>query len=281
MLTWARAFLAARAATKQLLAPQWFQPRLGAILRREPVTRFYAGEFTNRGYVRGFRRFLILKSATKIRESEHEARLFSAPNPRAKNCVVVFEGLGDYFSPLIPHRQMIHHEILRIANPMAVRRAHATSTPYIVANVRRGDMTRQKMATSKILQYTPDDWFIAAITAIRTDVRWKHLPIKIVSDGSAAELAEIVALPRCQFVTTHSAVGDILLMSRAELLLASGYSTFSMWASFLGQMPTLYYPGRMQQKLFSCDVRSFEGEWEPGVALPDPSKSTQSLSVEQ
>jgi hypothetical protein len=33
-------------------------------------------------------------------------------------------------------------------------------------------------------------------------------------------------------------------------------------------MPTLYYSGRMQQKLFPPEINIFEGEWKIGNPLP-------------
>ena len=44
-------------------------------------------------------------------------------------------------------------------------------------------------------------------------------------------------------------MADLLALSRSELLIASG-STFSMWASYLGRMPVIWYPGRLKQKLY-------------------------------
>ena len=269
MLAWARAFVYAHQNQYRMLAPRWVQPRFGAIIRCEPKKRFYVGEFTNDGYIGGWRKWLILQRTRRISETAFEgiARNLSGAEP----VVVEFEGLKDYFTSLIPHREAILSELKRIAHPEALSSADQVETPFIAANVRRGDMTRQnKIPLSKILQYTPTEWFVAAIEAIRADPKWQSMPVKIVSDGSADELQELLALENCELVTTGKAVGDILLMTRADLLLASGYSTFSMWASFLGEMPTLYHPGKLQQRLFPWGASIFEGEWKAGDPLPVP-----------
>ena len=65
-----------------------------------------------------------------------------------------------------------------------------------------------------------------------------------------------------------SAIGDILLLSKASLLFASAHSTFSMWGSYLGGMPTLYYPGKMDQRVFPPEAGICERVWTPGRALP-------------
>ncbi len=269
MLVWARAFVYARRHELQILAPQWFQIRLGPIIRHEPAKRFYVREFTNAGYIGGFRKRLILLRSYRVPELDSG----SLPSVAFRFCgrpiVIEFNGLRNYFADLISHRQLIASELRRIVSSTVLQRASSICGPFIVANVRRGDMTRQRIPVHEILQYTPLDWFISAIEALRHHDYWGSLPIKVVSDGSLDELRGLLSLPGCELVSTGKAIGDILMMSRASLLLASGYSTFSMWASFLGQMPTLYAPRKMQQRLFDVDSMSFEGEWSPGDVLPE------------
>ena len=48
----------------------------------------------------------------------------------------------------------------------------------------------------------------------------------------------------------------------------SSGSTFSMWASFLGQMPTIWFPGQMREDLIN-DRSLFEGEIDYNDDLPD------------
>jgi hypothetical protein len=50
-------------------------------------------------------------------------------------------------------------------------------------------------------------------------------------------------MPNVQLAGTENAMVDILLLSKASALITSGTSTFSMWAAFLGGMPTLWFPG--------------------------------------
>jgi hypothetical protein len=267
MLVWARAFVCAKQNGFPMLAPQWFQLRLGALLRAEPVKRFYFSEFTNKGYIGGWRRWLILRRARRIPETELQKLKHNESNAQVQ--VIEFEGLDDYFKGLISHKQLILAELMRIANPKAGLRANRIEEPFIAVHIRRGDQTRQqKIPLSKIVQYTPIEWFVAAIKALRTDPRWETQPIKVFSDGSRDELKEVLDLPDCELVTTKKAIGDILAMARSNLLLASGYSTFSMWASFLGEMHTLYAPSKMQQKLFGSRSNSFEGEWTSNTPLP-------------
>ena len=52
-----------------------------------------------------------------------------------------------------------------------------------------------------------------------------------------------------------------------SLLIASG-STFSMWGSYLGQVSTIWHPGKLLQHLL-IEHPEREIEWAPGDALPD------------
>ena len=58
----------------------------------------------------------------------------------------------------------------------------------------------------------------------------------------------------------------MLALSTCKVLISSA-STFSMWASFLGQMPTIWFPGQMGQKLL-LENSMFEGEVDYEDNLP-------------
>jgi hypothetical protein len=266
MFPWARAVVFARQRRASILAPHWVQMRLGSLLRSEPVKRFYFGEFSNADYVKGLRRWLVLARGCRVSEASVDIRGGNAARPT----VVEFSGMENLFIPIRHSWELIREELFRIAAPAILERAKATSVPFIAAHVRRGDLTRQRVVADieSLTQFTPTRWFVEAIRLLREAPDWRALPIRIFSDGSDDELAPLLSIPGCQRATTGSSVGDMLALASARLLLASGYSTFSMWASFLGRMPTLYAPGKFQQPLFDAESRAFEGEWHPGSRLP-------------
>jgi hypothetical protein len=86
----------------------------------------------------------------------------------------------------------------------------------------------------------------------------------LFSDGNDAELADILKMPAVQRLHFGSALADMLAMSRSNVLVVS--STFSMWSSFLGAVPSIYYPGQRHQTLLP-DYRGAEIEREWGEAL--------------
>ena len=253
-----------------MLAPRWVQPRLGALIRNEPAKRFYFGEFTNNGYIKGVRRGFILLIANRIAETHS---LTSLTQPRNGLTVIMFEGLRNYFDDIRDGRDLISRELIKIVSPAILERVGRYNGSFIAINVRRGDLTNQGYSAERLAaepRFTPDEWFIAALDALQKNPHWTNLPIYLFSDGTAEEIEPYIRNGRCKLVTTGAAIGDILLMSKAHFLVASGHSTFSMWASYLGVMPTIYYPGKMQQPVLPVGSQVFEGTWSPGQSLPRP-----------
>jgi hypothetical protein len=69
-----------------------------------------------------------------------------------------------------------------------------------------------------------------------------------------------------QRVDYGSGLGDMLGLSRSRLLIASG-STFSMWGRYLGQVPTIWHPGKLLQHVLIAQPER-EIEWAEGESLP-------------
>jgi hypothetical protein len=88
----------------------------------------------------------------------------------------------------------------------------------------------------------------------------------VFSDGTDEELAALLALPAVQRRDYGSGLGDMLGLSRSKLLIASG-STFSMWGSYLGQVPTIWHPRKLLQHVL-LEHPDREIEWAHGNALP-------------
>jgi hypothetical protein len=109
----------------------------------------------------------------------------------------------------------------------------------------------------------PIKWYISLIEKIQKE---SNLPIYIFSDAEDSELKEILAYDNCNRAYFGSAISDMLALSTCKVLVSSA-STFSMWASFLGQMPTIWFPGQLRQKLL-LENSKFEGEVDYDDDLP-------------
>jgi hypothetical protein len=220
------------------LATSWAQLPVGSLLRRDPEPRIYANLFTKgKGDIGGWRRAYVLSRAKRLPEPDNLAE--SLPVAEGLN-LVVFSGLGQHFRTLQGWNELIRQELVSITRQFWRQRAETVATPFVGVHVRRGDFNEGIV--------TPLDWFVRTLSKIRAQLSLSVSAV-VTSDGSAAELDALLAMDDVRLVSTGSAIGDLLLLSRSSLLLASG-SSFSAWASYLGQMPTLTHPGQSLARLF-------------------------------
>jgi hypothetical protein len=71
--------------------------------------------------------------------------------------------------------------------------------------------------------------------------------VTVFSDAPPQRIARILALEAVKLAPPNPSIVDMLLLARARVLIATGSSTFSGWATLLGAMPTLYYPGVLER----------------------------------
>lgn len=141
------------------------------------------------------------------------------------------------FSDLWPHRKFIREQLLNIAvyNQSAYL-AGFSKREFIALNVRTGNDFKHKSSNQNGYYFTELDWFVMALEKIRQ--KYGNLPAYIVSDGGPKQLGKLLELPDVSLVKTHTAIADLRILLNAKVLLGSGNSSFSAWASFLGGMDT-------------------------------------------
>src|SRR6266436_311059 len=220
------------------------------------------------GDVTGWQRAWVKLRATRIAEP---ALLSAAPPRKTSLGLVVFEGYETQFRPLHGWNELLRNELLAMTRPQWRQKA-AVASPYIAIHVRRGDFQRPNAQTdhSRVDNMaTPLSWFVASLKAVRAHLG-VTVPAVVTSDGDPDELRPLLDLDNVRQVATGSAIGDLLTLSRAALLLASG-SSFSAWASYLGRMPTLSHPGQSLRRLFQLEGagRQFLAEFDPSDRLPE------------
>jgi len=177
----------------------------------------------------------------------------------------MFQGLRDYFAPLRGHHEAIGSALRAILKPAHVPPRKVTA--FIAIHIRRGDFTMptsdQQLREGGINYRVPVEWYREVLRAIRAGVG-AAVPAVVFSDGDPRDLLEILKEPLTSLHSSRSAVSDLLTMSQAGVLIASG-STFSMWASFLGQVPSVWYPGQRREALLDGDrALRLEPEWDGG-----------------
>jgi len=246
LFPWARAVVYAKRNNSQRIQTTWKNLKIGTFLRREKDKRMYSGLFTGKDGISGFRKFFLLNFSNKVK---------------------IFSGMETLFESFKDEHRFVHAEILKIINPYHIKKASEFDENSIAIHIRMGDFEIPK--NEQILRdghwnyRLPIKWYISIIEKIRLT---SNLPICIFSDASDKELQPILSMKDCKRVYFGSAISDMIALSRCKVLVSSA-STFSMWASFLGQMPTIWFPGQLRQKLISHhDI--FEGEIDYTDKLP-------------
>ena len=249
MFPWARAEVFASRTGARMIAPQWSQPKVGPMLRRETDLRTYLNLFDSSGYLRGPARWHALLRRPRILGEEANEMLDEiGPEELTKKLdghVVDFRGYQGWFrDDLQHHRDLIKDRLWAITSRAVMKQVNAFALPTeIVAHVRRGDMRvlaageefGDKKATAESEAY-----FIAVIEQLRSVLG--QVPVTIFSNSRPGELTEIPKLDGVHIApVSHSALTDIWLMSRATALISSSQSSFSAWSSYLGAMPTVWH----------------------------------------
>jgi hypothetical protein len=255
LFCWARCQVYADRHGLPMLAPQWTQIKLGPVLRREKDWRWYTGLFRPApGQVTGVRRWWVRRAVPAVPEPAD----LSAPPPAAGR--VLFEGMGEQFGPLHGHHAAVRAALLAACRPRWAAVGTAPPPAPIMMHVRRGDFGAMG---------TPLDWFVSTLQAVRR-AAGRDVPAAVLSDGRPDELAALLAEPAVTMSDNGSALGDLLALSRARVLIGSGGSSFSLWAAYLGQMPGLLPPGHPPGwfKLANAEGR-FLGEYDPTTPPPD------------
>jgi hypothetical protein len=239
LFPWARAVIASERYGLTLISPTWTQLKVGPLLRGERDLRTYAGLFTSvPGEVCGARRLAILATARRV----PEASLADADR-LPERCVVEFEGMGGMFSPLRDHEVLLAEWLWRIVRPDVCRTVPRTLERAAAIHVRYGDFSAPDARALQPAGHgnvrAPMEWYISALRELRRAVG--SLPAHVFSDATPDQLEPLLAEPDCHLVTYGASVADMLGMSAHAALVGSN-STFSMWASFLNQVPTIWPP---------------------------------------
>ena len=234
LFPWARCHLHSIEHHVPMLAPRWWwPPRVRPLLKELPPAGEVAGHLYVRGlralpeYVGGVRRTLI---ETTSREQ-----------------IIFFRGEAGRLGELQGNESELLTALQRISTVRLAVRPN-----YIGMHVRRGDFSSAAR--------TPLSWFVSAVRALRRKLG-KEVPALIVSDSSAAGLAELLAEPNTELIRTGVPLADLLALSAARALLASG-SSFSAWAAFLGGMPAVTQRDH-SLAWYGARARSFLGHFDP------------------
>lgn len=274
LLAWARCVVWSNQNGAQRIAPHWLQPRLGPYIRRERDKRFYYSQFRAGAQVAGIKRLQVLATAQRIRIEEwHDGQILSKPT------IVIFENLPtknevNYLHEIIGHSGLVREALWDMTMPYALPKPIAQD--YVAIHVRGGDFLSvvdpEKYLTGTHNLRLPTTWYIDMLLDLRRQLG-KNIPAIVYSDCTDQEIEILLNLPKVARAKKMVAVADMLSMSQAPVLISSG-SNFSRWATYLGQVPRICYPGQRSYRMIEGDS---EIELEPECAHEIPADFVASL----
>lgn len=240
LFPWARAKLFAEQHGCKMLQTRWFSPHGGAITRgginykyaltkiwllgnfKKDCTEMSLREFycTHRNLPRCF--VNSLKDVDTTMDQQH----------------IVFRWNTEHnFSDLNGKQKFLLKKLSDITMPSQLQFAQQyEGRDFIALNVRTGKDFVSRSSGRHGYYLTEIEWFVNALAEARR--RYGHLRAVIVSDGGRSQLAELLKEPDVELLEAPTAIADLLVLSKATVLLGSGNSTFSAWASYLGEMDT-------------------------------------------
>jgi len=265
LLPWARAIIAARRNRWTPLFPTWPQLKVGPLLRRERDARLYSGLFRcPPDYVGSPRRLLLLLRGPRVGEGVAVDRV-------APGSVVVFRGLQDGFRSILEEHELVRRELLAMVRVEHLHHFRPKDPVAIGIHVRLGDfrqVSQPGVPEPGIASYgdrLPLDWYVEALGNLRRALG--PVPALVFSDGSNSDLDALLRLPGVQRFDSGSPLGDLLALASVRVLIGS-ISTFSMWATYLGRMPTVWRRSEEPTALL-YDRPGAEASVAPGDGLPE------------
>lgn len=274
LFPWARCVLFSQLHDVPMLSADWVQPRLGPLLHGGVDLHAYhrqillMGLFQNQPQdIAGVQKWRLLRGAGTVSEPPDLAvfSINASERGETSNVIVEFDGAKNMFQDICTWRELLKEKLRSITRQRWLSMVDAVGTIPIGINVRLGNDFRQAVTErdyyTKGAIRTPVAWFVDSLQLIRRVVGFPAQAV-VVSDGSEDALCDLLALENVTFLRPGCAISDLLILCNTKVLIGSGGSSFSAWASFLGQMPTISHPGQSLEwfKLGSAEhlVQAFD-----------------------
>ncbi|MCW5714902.1 MAG: hypothetical protein KIT43_10360 [Bauldia sp.] len=227
LFPYSRALLLARSTGAEFIEPEWFDFRRGPIMREGRLL----GGLSPRA---------LLGKVWLYDNFRHEKWIERPGSVRAVS------GDGNAFADLVGHHEAILEHLLSRATE-TVRAELKPPTPPIVLNVRLArDFQRAQSPEDFRLKgaiRSPLDFYAIGLEDARSRLG-RETPAAVVSDGTDAELAPLLAQPNVTRFRSSRALSDLLFMARARFIVGTGGSSFSAWGAFLAQCEVVTINGQ-------------------------------------
>ena len=244
------AVVLAREANCRIITPTWSSVKVGPLLRRERSLRRYGTMFrAHPDEIHGF-----MKTARLIASwPRHKRVVIRVGQPvSAAHSGLTIVGVPAHaftFEGLHPHRDMIRNRLLEILAKPPKGAPKWGAGDYAAAHIRLGDFraaqSNDLLRSFRDGERIPLVWFERTIRRVRAI--FPELPVHVFSDGHEHELANIMKIDGVSLRREPNDVADLLTLAQARLLIGSN-STFSRWAAFLGDMPSVWPNNKLREK---------------------------------
>lgn len=230
----------------ELIWPTWPSIKLGPWIRRERDKRFYSDLFKNDGnYIGGMKKAAILLFGKK-----HIVDNIDVTEMKEQG-VVLYSGYRMCFGELLYERDRIKSCLYGITKSKNLLSLQHDFTDEINMHVRLGDFIKadiNKLNAGDESVSTPIDWFVKAVKDIR-NVLGENIKFNVFSDGTDKELERLLSLDGVSRMSFGNAWSDIIGLSQSKIIIASGGSTFSLWARFLGNGACITFTNQIRENL--------------------------------
>jgi hypothetical protein len=242
LFPWANAHLFGALNGMPASALGWGRPHIGPLLRGQRQWRYYSNPFRQlasqlaaTGFLAAHGRIVRNPPVERVANREKEGQLFIWDQiPHWK----------DAFGSVRQHRDFVKELIWTKLKSHLRLHVMQAAAPVVAVHIRRGDFRElrpgedfRKVGSTR----TPLEYFVSTIEQIRV-CHGSDLPVTVFTDGYPSEIGPVLALPAVRLATPSTPIFDLLLMSRASLIVTSAGSTFGYWAGFLADAPVLLHP---------------------------------------
>ncbi len=224
-----------------MVAPPWPTLKIGPLLRGENSKRLYWGMFSPvKEDLFGIKKILkliklwlgrneiVIAEDCVVKVEKNRLNVVSVPSS-----FFTFDGLFEY-------REQIKSRFLEITKKQRSDALSWGNGGFIGVHVRLGDFKAIE-DTSLLKKGTPNaripiKWYIDVIKGLKK--RYPEMPVMIFSDGADRDLVPFTEIGAEKY-HGQTDVDDLFMLSRSSILVGSR-STFSYWAAFFGNMPSLW-----------------------------------------
>lgn len=219
-----RALVVAQETGGEFVYPTMRQFKLGPMLRRESDTRIYGDVLRGRSRKDWKDWFTV----TKL--------LIGSQNTNGHQTLVCHEGMKDFFHSLSDQTLMVRDWF----NKNLLLKGGISYDFDIAIHVRQGDFAQANNSDgyqeNTRLNF---EWYLDAINLAKVTLGTKNPRLVLFTDGEPHKVAGQLGLENYTVDPSGNASTAIKNMSKARLIIGS-QSTFSLWASFLCDSPSIW-----------------------------------------